>query len=44
MDQRTRKLITMNKVLHSRNYIVRLFVLREEKVRGFVNIENCVDA
>ena len=33
MDQRTRKLITMHKALHSRDDVDRLFVSREEGVR-----------
>ena len=44
MDQRTRKLMTMHKVLHSRDDVDRLYVSRKEGGRGLASIEDTVDA
>ena len=44
MDQRTRKLITMHKVLHPRDDVVRQYVSRKEGGRGRASIEDSVDA
>ena len=44
MDQRTRKLMTMHKVLHSRDDVDRLYVSRKEGGRGLTSIEDSVDA
>ena len=44
MDQRTRKLITVHKVLHPRDDVDRLYVSRKEGRRGLANIEDSVDA
>ena len=44
MEQRTRKLMTMHKALHSRNDIDRLYVSRKEGGRGLASIEDSVDA
>ena len=44
MDQRTRKLMTTHKALHPRDDVNRLYVSRKEGGRGFVSIENSVDA
>ena len=44
MDQRTRKLITMHKALHTRGYVDRLYVSRKEGGRGLASIEDSVDA
>ena len=44
MDQRTRKLMTMNKALHPRDDVDRLYVSRREGGRGLASIEGCVDA
>ena len=44
MDQRTRKLMTMNKALHPRDDIDRLYVPRKEGERGLASIEDTVDA
>ena len=44
MDQRTRKLMTMHKALHSRDDIDRLYVSRKEGGRGFASIEDIIDA
>ena len=44
MDQRTRKLITMNKELHPRDDVDRLYVSRKEGGRGLASIEDSVDA
>ena len=43
-DQRTRKLMTMHKVLHPRDNIDRLYVSRKEGRRGLTSIEDSVDA
>ena len=43
MDQRTRKLMTMNKALHPRDDVDRLYVPRKEWGRGFVSVEDNVD-
>ena len=44
MDQRTRKLMTMHKVLHPRDDVDRLYVSRKERGRGLASIEDNVDA
>ena len=44
MDQRTRKLMTMHKALHSRDDVDRLYVSRKEGGRGLASIEDSVDA
>ena len=44
MDQRTRKLMTMHKALHSRDDVDRLYVSRKEGGRGLASIEDTVDA
>ena len=44
MDQRTRKLMTMHKALHSRDDVDRLYVSREEGRKGLASIEDSVDA
>ena len=44
MDKRIRKLITMNKALHHRGDIDRLYVSRKEGGRGFTCIEDSADA
>ena len=44
MDQRTRKLMTMHKVLHPIDYVDRRYVSRKEGRRGLASIENSVDA
>ena len=43
MDQRTRKLMTMHKVLHPRDDVDRLYVSRKEGGRGLASIEDTVD-
>ena len=43
MDQRTSKLITMHKALHSRDDVDRLYVYRKECGRGLAGIEDSVD-
>ena len=43
MDQRTRKLMTMHKALHTRDKVVRLYVSRKKRGRGFTSIEDNVD-
>ena len=44
MDQRTRKLMTMHKVLHPRDDVDRLYVSRKEGGRGLASIEDSVNA
>ena len=44
MGQRTRKLMTMNKALHPRDDVDRLYVSRKEGGRGLASIEDSVDA
>ena len=43
MDRRTRKLMTMNKVLHPRDDVNRLYVSRKEDGRGLTSTEESVD-
>ena len=43
MDQRTRKIMTMNKSLHPRDDVDRQYVPRKEGGRGLANIEDSVD-
>ena len=44
MDQRTRKLMTMQKNLHPRDDVDRLYVSSKEGGRGVASIEDSVDA
>ena len=44
MDQKTRKLMTMNKALHLRDDADRLYGSRKEGGRGLASIEDTVDA
>ena len=44
MDQRKRKLMTMHKVLHSRDDVGRLYVLRKERGRGHDSIGDHIGA
>ena len=44
MNQRTRKLMTMHKALHTRDDVDRLYVSRKEGGRGLTSIEDSVDA
>ena len=44
MDQRTRKLITIHKVLLPRYSVDRLYVPRKGRGRRFASIEDCVAA
>ena len=44
MDQKTRKLMTMNKALHPRDEVDRLYVSRIEGERGLTSIEDSVDS
>ena len=43
MDQSTRKLVTMNKALHPRDDVDRLYVSRKEGGRGLANIEDSIE-
>ena len=42
MDRRTRKLMTMNKELHPRGDVARLYVGRKNGGRGLISCETCV--
>ena len=44
MDQRTKKLMTMHKVLYPRDNVDRLYVSRKEGGRGLASIEDSFDA
>ena len=44
MDQRTRKLMTMQKALHPRDDVDRLYISRKEEGRGLTSIEDSLDA
>ena len=44
MDQRRRRLMTMDKTLHPRDDVDRLYVSRKEGGKGLASIENSVDA
>ena len=44
MDQRTRKLMAINKALHPRDDVDRLYVSRKEGGRGLASIEDSNDA
>ena len=44
MDQRTRKLMTMHKALHTRDDVDRLYVSRKEGGRGLASIEDTTEA
>ena len=44
MDQRTRKLMTMHKALHSRDDVDRLYVSRKPVGRGLASTEDSIDA
>ena len=44
MDWRTRKVMTMHKVLHLQDNIDRLYLLRKEGGRGLASIEDSIDA
>ena len=44
MDQRTRKLMTMHKVLHSRDDVDRVYVSKKEGGRGLASTVESVDA
>ena len=42
MDRKTRKLMTMNRALHPKADVDRLYISRDEGGRGMVSIEECV--
>ena len=44
MDQRTRKLMTMHKALHSKDDVDRLYISSKEGGRGLTSIEDSFDA
>ena len=44
MDRWTKMFMTMNKILHQRDEIDRLYVSRKEGGRGLTSIEDRVDA
>ena len=44
IDRKTKKVITMNKELHPRSYVDRLYVSRMKGDRGFLGRKMCVKA
>ena len=42
LDRKTRKIMNMNRCLHSRSNVARLYVSRNEGGRGLMSIEECV--
>ena len=43
MDRMTRKMMTMNRALHTRDSVCRLNLPRKEGGRGLTGVEDCVD-
>ena len=43
IDRKTRKIMTMNRMLHSRSNIGRLYIPRKEGGRGLLGIRDCVE-
>ena len=41
LDRRIRKLITMNKALHSKSDVERIYLPREKGGRGLISCEGC---
>ena len=42
IDRKSRKIVTMNKELHPRSDVARIYVPREKRGRGLINCESCV--
>ena len=42
MDRRTKKILAMNRCMHTRSNVARLYLPRKEVGRGLVSIEECV--
>ena len=42
IDRKTRKMIAMNKELHPRSDVARIYVARKKGVRGLISCESCV--
>ena len=42
IDRKSRKIMTMNKELHPRSYVARIYVPREKGGRGLISCESCV--
>ena len=43
IDRKTRKIMTMNRMLHSRSNVGRLYIPRKEGGRGLLGIRDCVE-
>ena len=43
MDRMTRKMMTMQKALHPRDSVCRLYLPRKEGGRGLIAVEDCID-
>ena len=43
MDRKTRKIMNMNRALHPRDSIARLYLPRDEGGRGLISVEDCVE-
>ena len=43
IDRITRKIMTMNRDLHQRDSVCRLYLPRKEGGRGLIGVEDCVD-
>ena len=44
LDRKTRKILTMNRKLHPRSSVARLYLKRKEGGRGMISVEECVEA
>ena len=44
MDIKTRKILVMNRALHIRSNVDRLYIKRKEGGRGLMSVEECVRA
>ena len=42
LDRKTRKILNMNRALHSRSNVARLYLKRKEGGRGLISIEECI--
>ena len=44
MDRKTRKIMTLNRCLHPRSSVARLYMKRKEGGRGLISVEDCITA
>ena len=42
MDRKTRKIMTLNRCLHPRSSVARLYMKRKEGGRGLISVEDCI--